>query len=147
MAGRIHRVTMFKLPEPEHQKQLIEAYKTLSKNQQKVSAQEALQGPMPATQLLLLPVAPVQLASDPAQDGKPYILSLDVGSAKDDPRSQGFTVVSKTNFASLDDMKYYDEKCEAHAALKAFAKQNLTIQGGPSGVLTVYFEAGASSSL
>ncbi|KAK9779904.1 putative Stress responsive A/B barrel domain-containing protein [Seiridium cardinale] len=115
MAGRIHRVTMFKLPEPEHQKQLIEAYRTLSKNQQK--------------------------------DGKPYILSLDAGSAKDDPRSQGFTVVSKTNFASLDDMKYYDEKCEAHAALKAFAKQNLTIQGGPSGVLTVYFEAGASSSL
>jgi hypothetical protein len=37
MAGRIHRVTMFKLPEVEHQEKLIEAYKTLSKNQQKVS--------------------------------------------------------------------------------------------------------------
>jgi hypothetical protein len=56
-------------------------------------------------------------------------------------------VVSKTEFASMDDMKYYDDKCEAHAALKAFAKENLTIEGGPSGVLTVFFEATATSSL
>lgn len=37
MAGRIHRVTMFKLPVPEDQEKLIEAYKTLAKDQQKVS--------------------------------------------------------------------------------------------------------------
>ncbi|KAH6656548.1 stress responsive A/B barrel domain-containing protein [Truncatella angustata] len=114
MAGRIHRVTMFKVPEPEDQKKLIEAYKTLNKSQQK--------------------------------NGKPYILSLNAGIAMDDARSQGFTVVSKTDFASLDDMKYYDDKCEAHAALKAFAKGNLKIQGGPSGVLTVYFEPTATGS-
>lgn len=36
MAVRIHRVTMFKLPDPEDQKKLIEAYKTLSQKQQKV---------------------------------------------------------------------------------------------------------------
>ncbi|KAF3015828.1 hypothetical protein G7054_g6832 [Neopestalotiopsis clavispora] len=115
MAGRIHRVTMFKLPAAEDQQKLIEAYKTLAKNQQK--------------------------------NGKPYILSLTAGIAKKDQRSQGFTVVSKTEFASMDDMKYYDDECEAHQALKSYAKGTLTIEGGPTGVLTTYFEAAATSSL
>ena len=78
------------------------------------------------------------------KDGKPYILSLNAGVAKDDPRSKGFTVVCKTDFASLDDMKYYDYKCDAHAALKASAR-SLGIQGGPEGIMTVYFEAGVSA--
>ncbi|KAI0125263.1 hypothetical protein BJ170DRAFT_598084 [Xylariales sp. AK1849] len=111
MAGRIHRVTMFKIPEPESQGKLVEAYKTLSQKQKK--------------------------------DGKPYILAVTAGPVMDDPRTQGWTVVSKTEFASLDDMKYYDNECEAHASLKAYAK-GLGIQGGPSGVMTVYFEAGTS---
>ena len=34
----------------------------------------------------------------------------------------------------MDDMKYYDEKCEAHQALKGFAK---TL--GVEGVMTVFF--------
>ncbi|KAK6193758.1 hypothetical protein LQW54_012145 [Pestalotiopsis sp. IQ-011] len=115
MAGRIHRITMFKLPVPEDQEKLIEAYKTLAKDQQK--------------------------------NGKPYILSLNAGIAEKDQRSQGFTVVSKTEFASMADMKYYDDECEAHAALKKYAKGTLTIEGGPTGVLTVFFEAKATSSL
>lgn len=45
------------------------------------------------------------------------------------------------------DMKYYDDECEAHAALKKYAKGTLTIEGGPTGVLTVFFEAKATSSL
>lgn len=38
MAGRINRITMFKLPDPEAQKKLIEAYKTLGQDQKKVSS-------------------------------------------------------------------------------------------------------------
>ncbi|ORY55293.1 stress responsive A/B barrel domain-containing protein [Pseudomassariella vexata] len=111
MAGRIHRITMFKLPDPEGQQKLIDAYKTLGQKQKK--------------------------------DGKPYILSMTTGPAMEDPRSQGWTVVSKTEFASLNDMKYYDDQCEAHAELKSLAK-GLGIQGGPAGVMTVYFEAAAT---
>lgn len=107
----IHRITMFKLPDPEAQKKLMDAYKTLGQDQKK--------------------------------DGKPYIVSMTVGPAMDDPRTQGWTVVSKTEFASLDDMKYYDEQCEAHAALKNYSK-TLGIQGGPAGVMTVYYEAAVS---
>lgn len=65
---------------------------------------------------------------------------MTAGPALDDSRSQGWTVVSKTEFASLDDLRYYDEQCEAHAALKAAAK-DYGIEGGPAGVVTVYYEA------
>ncbi|KAK1990136.1 stress responsive A/B barrel domain-containing protein [Colletotrichum falcatum] len=104
MAGRIHRVTMFKIVDEGQQKQLIEQYKVLQSAQKK--------------------------------DGKPYILSLVVGHAADDPRAQGFTVVSKSEFASLEDMKYYDEDCAAHAELKAYVKANLAV----TGFMSVYFE-------
>lgn len=34
----IHRVTMFKIPNPENQSKMIEAYKTLGRDQKKVCA-------------------------------------------------------------------------------------------------------------
>lgn len=64
---------------------------------------------------------------------------MSVGPAEDDPRTQGYTLVSKTEFASMDDMKFYDEECPAHGAVKSFIKQ-LTVEG----ILTVYFKAQAS---
>ncbi|PNP55696.1 hypothetical protein THARTR1_04220 [Trichoderma harzianum] len=69
------------------------------------------------------------------KDGKPYILSIAAGPAEPDQRSQGFTFVSKSEFASLEDMKYYDEECVAHQALKKVA---MTL--GVEGVMTVYFK-------
>ncbi|KFH47070.1 hypothetical protein ACRE_021820 [Hapsidospora chrysogenum ATCC 11550] len=72
-------------------------------------------------------------------DGKPYILSMTVGPAEDDPRSQGYTLVSKTEFASMEDMRYYDDGCAAHGAVKAAIKE-LTVDG----ILTVYFRAQAT---
>ncbi|KAK7962521.1 uncharacterized protein PG986_003346 [Apiospora aurea] len=83
------------------------------------------------------------LLKEQKKDGKPYILHMTAGEAMADPRAQGWTVVSKAEFASLEDMRYYDEQCEAHAALRNYAK-GLGIQGGPAGVMTVYYEAGAS---
>lgn len=66
------------------------------------------------------------------QDGKPYILSLAAGPAYDDARSQGYTLVAKSEFKDLEDMKYYDEGCEAHSELKKGAK---TL--GVEGVMTI----------
>ncbi|KAI1263895.1 stress responsive A/B barrel domain-containing protein [Xylariaceae sp. FL1019] len=109
MAGKVHRITMFKLPDPEAQQKLIEAYHQLAKDQQK-------------------------------DDGKPYILSMTTGKVMDDPRSQGWTVVNKAEFANLADMRYYDENCKAHGELKAKAK-TYGISGGAQGVIAVYFEA------
>ncbi|KAI0007052.1 stress responsive A/B barrel domain-containing protein [Xylariaceae sp. FL0662B] len=107
MAGPIHRITMFKLPDLEGQQKLIEAYKVLAREQKK--------------------------------DGKPYIISLTAGQVMDDQRAQGWTVVTGIEFANLDDMRYYDDQCEAHAALKSKAK-TFGIVGGPSGVLVAYFK-------
>lgn len=58
------------------------------------------------------------------------------GPALADERSQGFTVIAKTEFASLDDMRYYDNECPAHAALKDFAK-GLKHEAKPT---SVYFQ-------
>ncbi|KAK7584827.1 hypothetical protein V3481_011151 [Fusarium oxysporum f. sp. vasinfectum] len=77
-----------------------------------------------------------KLNASQQKDGKPYILSMVVGAADEDARSQGYTFVSKTEFASMEDMKYYDEGCQAHQALKDFVKGSLN----PQGVMTVYFK-------
>ena len=47
---------------------------------------------------------------------------MSAGSAADESRAHGYTVAAKTEFASLDDMRYYDEVCPAHKVLKAAAK-------------------------
>lgn len=51
----IHRVTMFKIPNPENQSKLIEAYKTLGRDQKKVcviqpTTQASLSHPFPFPQ-------------------------------------------------------------------------------------------------
>jgi hypothetical protein len=66
------------------------------------------------------------------QDGKPYILSVNAHQPVNDPRTQGYNLLGNTRFSSLDDVKFYDEKCEAHAAFKAFAKEKVA---GPPMVL------------
>jgi hypothetical protein len=49
-------------------------------------------------------------------------LYLSAGLTDDPARSKGFTVVARTEFASMEDMRFYDEECPAHAALKATAR-------------------------
>ena len=68
------------------------------------------------------------------QNGSPYILEVKARIAFSDPRSQGYTVVTETRFASQEDMKYYDEECPAHKQLKAEVLK-LKLEGPP---LTVY---------
>lgn len=58
-----------------------------------------------------------------------------MGRSIPDPRNKGFNLSVKTTFASLEDMQYYDQECEAHKALKAVA--------GPvkEDVLMTYYES------
>ncbi|MCJ1334069.1 hypothetical protein MMC10_010776 [Thelotrema lepadinum] len=68
------------------------------------------------------------------KDSTPYILSVNGHPLLPDQRSQGFNFIARTSFATLDDMKYYDEECQAHKNLKTVV--------GPhaQGVMTVYWE-------
>lgn len=65
--------------------------------------------------------------------GKSYILSATVGPTFDDARNQGYTLAALSVFASVEDMKYYDNECTAHAELKSVAK---TLH---QGAMMVYF--------
>lgn len=67
------------------------------------------------------------------KDDKPYILSATVGPTNDDTRNQGYTLAALSVFATIEDMKYYDEECAAHGELKKVAK---TLH---QGAMMVYF--------
>ncbi|UKZ95375.1 uncharacterized protein TrAFT101_010220 [Trichoderma asperellum] len=69
------------------------------------------------------------------KDGKPYILNMAVGACEPDQRSQGFDFAARFEFASLEDMRYYDDVCPAHQALKAAAR-GLEVNG----LMTIYFK-------
>ncbi|KAI1755869.1 stress responsive A/B barrel domain-containing protein [Xylaria castorea] len=99
--------------------------------------------PSPPGQQKLVEAYKVLERDHKKEDGKPYILFMKTGVAMSDPRSRGWTVVNKAEFANLEDMQYYDKQCKAHAELKEKAK-TLGIQGGlTSGIMVVYFEADA----
>ncbi|ERF70502.1 hypothetical protein EPUS_07359 [Endocarpon pusillum Z07020] len=75
------------------------------------------------------------LKQNAVKDGKPYIVTCEVGETGQDPRSKGWNIVAKTTFASKADMDYYDNECEAHKGLKVFAKPLV------EDVTTVWFES------
>jgi hypothetical protein len=60
---------------------------------------------------------------------------VSVGPAFPDPRAKEYTFGVKTTFASVEDIKFYDDECEAHKGLKAVAASVMT--GKP---LTLYYE-------
>ncbi|KAF2154688.1 hypothetical protein K461DRAFT_275843 [Myriangium duriaei CBS 260.36] len=67
------------------------------------------------------------------KDGKQYIQSYTAGPTVSDARNQGFNFCIQSSFASIEDMKYYDEECQVHAGLKSFMQGKLA---GPP--LTVF---------
>ncbi|KAF9635387.1 putative stress responsive a b barrel domain protein [Lasiodiplodia theobromae] len=113
MAKPINRITLFKVPNPDDVSAILEKYTTLSTDAKK------------------------RLVRAAVQDSKPYIISAKAHAVIPDPagRNQDFTVAANTVFASLEDMKFYDDDCEAHKAIKAFLKPRI------QGVMTVYHEA------
>lgn len=115
--SRIHRVTLFKAKD-EDKPSIIAAYEALKRNAIKV----------------LKP----SLFSDIQnsciwQDGKSYILSIILGEALSDQRSQGYTVVAKLEFGRKEDCDYYDAECPGHMELKRSAGHLV------QGLLTVNF--------
>lgn len=72
------------------------------------------------------------------QDGKPYILDLKCGPSLSGERGKGYTFVAMTRFKDMDDVRYYDEECEAHKKLKAFGYDKVKQPWEPP--LTVFFE-------
>lgn len=77
-----------------------------------------------------------RIATNQTQDGRPYILSMTCGRAEASERAQGYTFVAKSEFASVEDMEFYDNDCELHMELK---KTAMTLQMG--GIpLMVYFK-------
>lgn len=84
-----------------------------------------------------LPPSPPLTHKPPAtQDGKPYIISNAFGPTVADPRSLGYTYVAQTVFRDRADFAYYDERCEAHARLKAWLAGK--VEGKP---MMTFFEA------
>ena len=74
-----------------------------------------------------------------SQDGKPYIREIKANPSLSGPdRGKGYTFVAMTRFDTLEDVKYYDEECEAHKVLKAFAHDKVQQPWEPP--LTVFFE-------
>lgn len=81
-----------------------------------------------------------KMPSTALKNGKPYILSVSAGEAYEDARTQGFTIAAISTFASLDDMKYYDNECQAHAALRSVARSL------HEGVMVTYFQNALADS-
>lgn len=133
--GRVKRVTMFKIPDLANQQLLVDAYKVLEEKQSKVflSFRHHLPFPLlpdstssPAFMFITGPsIHPpmTQLTHPQDANGKSYILSLDAGIVEDPARAQGHTVIGTTEFNSLEDMRFYDEECQDHTALKARARE------------------------
>lgn len=105
----VSRTTLFKLPNEADIEAVLAAYVKLAETNSKVSGGSDL-------------LVDGMRANMEQKDGKPYILSSKAFKLFPDARSQGYTLAAQTTFASVEDMKYYDEECEAHQALKDIVK-------------------------
>lgn len=63
------------------------------------------------------------------------------GPVEEGPRTEGYTFVNKTEFASMEDMKYYESECPAHGEVKKVLGE-ITIDG----MMTVFFKPQATGS-
>lgn len=104
----VQRITMFKVNEEADIQKMIDQYKAVAETNKKVRI------PISAHDRRQLRPS--------HQDGKPYILACTAYKPINDPRTQGYNLLAYTTFASQEDVKYYDEKCEAHQGVKDLAK-------------------------
>jgi hypothetical protein len=143
---QVIRVTMFKFPKKEDREAMVENYRELMKTAVKVCQIFYLFGS--CQNFIWLRVVSfdspcVILTSYPtAQDGKPYVLSIEAGPTSDDS-NLNFNFVGKSVFKNLEDMMYYDKECVAHKKLKANVAKELDLQG----IMTVYYTPAFSASL
>lgn len=64
------------------------------------------------------------------------------GPAEEGPRTEGYTFVNKTEFASMEDMRYYESECPAHGDVKKVLGE-ITIDG----MMTVFFKPQATGGM
>lgn len=61
------------------------------------------------------------------------------GPAEEGPRTEGYTFVNKTEFANMEDMRFYESECPAHRdVLKVLGEIKI------DGMLTVFFKPQAT---
>ena len=83
------------------------------------------------------------------QDGKPYILTQEVGPALGNsisegfPTDEGYNFIGKSTFKTLEDMWFYDKDCPVHNAMRARVPKEVDIRG----ILTVFYTPSFSGSL
>ncbi|KAH9882673.1 hypothetical protein J1614_000909 [Plenodomus biglobosus] len=73
------------------------------------------------------------MQSKALKNGQPYIVSVEAGQTQQDARAQGYTVAATAVFANEEDMRFYDEECTTHTAMKEAAK------GFVEDAIVVYF--------
>ena len=130
----IQRVTLFRVSDEKNVQPIIDAYKRLEKENERVTLSAPITDRTPFSK-------PRQAASSltPLQDGKPYIRQIKCGPSLSGPeRGKSYTFVAMTRFDNMDDVNYYDEECEAHKRLKEFAHDKVQQPWEPP--LTVFFE-------
>ena len=81
-----------------------------------------------------------ELEATAVKDGKPYILELKARRVHPEvqDRSKGYTFVAMSRFKGIEDMRYYDEECEAHKKLKMVGRDMVEQPWQPP--LTTFFE-------
>lgn len=121
----IQRITLFKVVDEANIQPMLDAYKTVAETNQKVVRTDSSRNSYP-------------LISFEYQDGKPYILEVKARRSLSGDRGKGYTFVAMTRFKNMEDVKYYDEECEAHKKLKAFGQDKVEQPWQPP--LTVFFE-------
>ncbi|PQE13801.1 stress responsive A B Barrel domain-containing protein [Rutstroemia sp. NJR-2017a BVV2] len=68
---------------------------------------------------------------------------MEAGPASGNVREQGFTFVAKSVFKNQEDMKFYEDECEAHNEFKKFLKENAPV----TGLMTCIFTPGVTFAM
>lgn len=129
--ARIRRTTLFKVPDPENQRKLLEAYRVMEKTHAKACVPlfvpwPTLTAPIVAERQTIHPRVCRGRSLVFLSRGNPADVHVErhrshVGIAKPDRRARGYTVVANHSFATAEDVDYYDHECRAHDALKETA--------------------------
>lgn len=104
----IQRVYAFNVPNEEDIPGMVQAYRDLAEENQKVCHTTSPSSfPQMLTQL---------------QDGEKYILDIKAFKQDGDKFNQNYNFVAMTQFKDAEDMKFYDNECPAHQKLKDVGK-------------------------
>jgi len=114
------RQACFKVKREDDVQKMMDAYSSLSKTNERVSKRHEAR-----TCSYRTPDRSFYWE----QNGKPYLLAVEPHATIADSRNQGYNFVATTQYASMDDIEYYDTDCEAHKQLKSTVRD--LVEGPP----------------